>query len=143
MYNACNASNQKKHSLLKIGDDPGNGEVTNLCKPKEFNRKEPKMEMDTDHRKKQKSEKPIALALEQAQQTPVPESPPTPPQNQEAGLTKDNDMRPSYWRKRNLQYIKTQLELDGVRFKPEQFTGRKEEVDFLGKKVIKTVKKNN
>ena len=84
--------------------------------------------------KKRKRKKPAALASEQAQETPVPEGPLTPPQNQGAGLTKDNDMRPAYWRRRNRQYIKTQLELDGMRFKPDQFSGKKEEVIFLRKK---------
>ena len=56
--------------------------------------------------------------------------PPTAPtktkrKNQNSGVTKDWETSKEYWGRQTLAYLKTQLELDGVRFEPGVFTGYK------------------
>lgn len=99
-----------------------------------------------DRKKKRSEEEQAALALQDAQQTPVPPSPPLAPQTSRAshGPRVDENMSASYWRRQNMQYIKTQYELHGGRFKDGELSGRVTETDpVTGRKVIKRIKKLN
>ena len=62
--------------------------------------------------------------------------------NAQTGIELDTSTEKDYWKKQNMQYIKTQLELRGKRFDVSDFTGVKTNFDnILGKKVKQKVAK--